>query len=102
MARKNQRTTPLTKSGTIQPAIRIDSISFIRDHTTILRNISLLVEKGQHWAIIGPNGSGKTSLISIIKGYHHPSEGNAQVLGEFSDELISGNFACISGKQVRK
>ncbi len=66
---------------TTHPVVRLDHISFIRDHTTILHDISLLIEKGQHWAIIGPNGSGKTSLISIINGYHHPSEGTARVLG---------------------
>lgn len=66
---------------TPQHAVRLDHISFIRDHTTILHDISLLIEKGQHWAIIGPNGSGKTRLISIINGYHFPSEGEAQVLG---------------------
>ncbi len=66
---------------TLQPVVRLDHISFVRDHTTILRDISLRIEKGQHWAIIGPNGSGKTSLISIINGYHQPSEGKAEVLG---------------------
>ena len=66
---------------TSQHAVRLDHISFIRDHTTILQDISILIEKGQHWAIIGPNGSGKTSLISIINGYHFPSEGEALVLG---------------------
>ena len=63
------------------PVIRLDHISFIRDKRTILHDISLCIEKGQHWAIIGPNGSGKTSLVSIINGYHFPSEGKAQVLG---------------------
>ncbi len=71
----------MTKSTTRRPVIQLDHLSFIRDHTTILQDISLLVEKGQHWAIIGPNGSGKTSLVSIINGYHQPSEGKAEVLG---------------------
>lgn len=66
---------------TSQHAVRLDHITFMRDHTTILHDISLLIEKGQHWTIIGPNGSGKTSLISIINGYHFPSEGEAKVLG---------------------
>jgi iron complex transport system ATP-binding protein len=66
---------------TTHPVVHLDHISFIRDNNVILHDISLLIEKGQHWAIIGQNGSGKTSLISIINGYHHPSEGTAQVLG---------------------
>lgn len=66
---------------TTQPVVRLDHVSFIRDHKPILHDISIRIEKGQHWAIIGHNGSGKTSLISIINGYHQPSEGEAQVLG---------------------
>jgi iron complex transport system ATP-binding protein len=60
------------------PIVRLDHISFIRDKRTILHDISLLIEKGQYWAIIGPNGSGKTSLVSIINGYQFPSEGKAR------------------------
>jgi iron complex transport system ATP-binding protein len=66
---------------TSHSVVRFDHISFIRDHKPILHDVSLLIEKEQHWAIIGPNGSGKTSLVSIINGYHFPSEGEAQVLG---------------------
>ena len=62
--------------------VRLDNISFIRNGKAILQNISLRIEPGQHWVIIGQNGSGKTSLISIINGYHQPSEGKAWVLGK--------------------
>jgi iron complex transport system ATP-binding protein len=66
---------------TSHPVVRLDHISFIKDHRSILHDVSILIKKGQHWAIIGPNGSGKTSLVSMINGYHHPSEGKAEVLG---------------------
>lgn len=62
--------------------INLDHISFIRNNSIILDDISLRIEPGQHWAIIGPNGSGKTSLVSIINSYHWPSEGTAEVLGK--------------------
>ncbi|NJD52345.1 MAG: ABC transporter ATP-binding protein [Candidatus Methanoperedens sp.] len=62
--------------------VRLDNVSFIRNGKAILQNISLRIEPGQHWVIIGQNGSGKTSLISIINGYHYPSEGKARVLGK--------------------
>lgn len=62
--------------------VNLDKISFIRNNTHILHDSSLRIEPGQHWAIIGPNGSGKTSLVSIINGYHWPSEGTAEVLGK--------------------
>ncbi|TRZ89950.1 MAG: ABC transporter ATP-binding protein [Methanosarcinales archaeon] len=64
-----------------RPVVQFDHVSFIRNNTTILNDISFRIETGQHWAIIGPNGSGKTSLVSIINGYHQPSEGIVEVLG---------------------
>lgn len=64
------------------PTVFLDHISFIRNGTKILQDIDLSIQYGQHWAIIGQNGSGKTSLISIINGYHQPSKGRARVLGK--------------------
>lgn len=66
----------------IFPVVFLDHVSFIRNGATILQDITFRIDKGQNWAIIGQNGSGKTSLISIIGGYHHPSEGKAIVLGK--------------------
>lgn len=63
------------------PVVHLDKISFIRNGSVILKDISLSISPGEHWAVIGQNGSGKTSLISIINGYHFPSEGTAEVLG---------------------
>ncbi len=71
----------MKNSNTPQPVVLFDHVSFIRDDNTILHDISFRIEKGQHWVIIGPNGSGKTSLVSIINGYHQPSEGKVEVLG---------------------
>lgn len=64
-----------------EPIVRLDNVYFIRGENTILHDVSLHIARGQHWAIIGPNGAGKTSLVSIINGYHWPSEGKAAVLG---------------------
>ncbi|MCX9082019.1 MAG: ABC transporter ATP-binding protein [Candidatus Methanoperedens sp.] len=66
----------------LYPVVFLDHISFMRNSVTILQDITLRIDQGQNWAIIGQNGSGKTSLISIISGYHHPSEGKAIVLGK--------------------
>jgi iron complex transport system ATP-binding protein len=63
------------------PVVLLVNVYFIRNGFTILNDVSLHIARGQHWAIIGPNGAGKTSLVSIINGYHWPSEGHAEVLG---------------------
>lgn len=48
----------------------------------ILRRIDWRVGTGQHWAILGANGSGKTSLVSAITGYLPPTAGTIVLLSE--------------------
>ena len=53
-----------------------------RGGTTILRDVNWRVARGQHWVILGANGSGKTSLLSALTGYLMPTDGEICVLGE--------------------
>jgi iron complex transport system ATP-binding protein len=53
-----------------------------RGTTVILDDVSWRVERGQHWAILGANGSGKTSLLSALTAYLTPTAGMIDVLGE--------------------
>ena len=48
----------------------------------ILREVNWRVEPGQHWVILGANGSGKTSLLSALTGYLMPTAGEISLLGE--------------------
>jgi iron complex transport system ATP-binding protein len=48
----------------------------------ILERIDWRVEAGQHWVILGANGSGKTSLLSTMTGYLPLTSGSISVLGE--------------------
>jgi iron complex transport system ATP-binding protein len=59
----------------------MNQVSWWRDDKYILRDISWTVEEGEHWAVIGLNGSGKTSLLNMIAGYIFPSKGELTVLG---------------------
>jgi len=47
----------------------------------ILDGIDWEVAPGEHWALIGPNGCGKTTLLKIVSGWLFPSEGRVRVLG---------------------
>ena len=65
------------------PAIlEVSGLSIRRDGTHILRDVDWRVEPGQHWAILGANGSGKTSLLSALTGYFMPTDGDITVLGQ--------------------
>lgn len=54
----------------------------MRDGTRILDGLSWSVNAGEHWVILGSNGSGKTSLLSALTGYLSPTQGDVTVLGE--------------------
>ena len=61
--------------------IAVSHLRVERDNV-ILAAIDWTVEYGQHWAILGSNGSGKTSLLSTLTGYMPPTAGEIAVLGE--------------------
>ena len=62
--------------------LRVSDLSIRRGSTSILRDIHWAVRKGEHWVILGANGSGKTSLLSALTGYLTPTAGSLAVLGE--------------------
>lgn len=53
-----------------------------RDGRDLLSGIDWTVAPDQRWIVMGPNGSGKTSLIRIAGLYEHPSSGSVTVAGE--------------------
>lgn len=62
--------------------LSIKGLKLIRGGTPILSNLSWDVSPGQHWAILGANGSGKTSLLSVLTGYLTPTSGIIRVLDQ--------------------
>src|SRR5579859_5172621 len=64
------------------PVLTVNHLRIERSGTIILDDISWQVNPGQHWVILGANGSGKTSLLSALTGYFMPTAGEISVLGE--------------------
>lgn len=62
--------------------LKVSDLCVHRGDTVILDRLSWEVKKGEHWVILGPNGSGKTSLLSTLSAYLTPSDGTVEVLGE--------------------
>jgi ABC-type multidrug transport system fused ATPase/permease subunit len=61
----------------------------------ILENISFHVQAGERVAIVGPSGAGKTTLISLLLGFYHPSEGEVLFDGRPVKEY---NLAALRGR----
>src|SRR6202041_2410033 len=63
------------------PIFEVTTLRVERE-AVILHEVNWRVEQGQHWVILGANGSGKTSLLSALTGYLMPTEGEISLLGE--------------------
>jgi iron complex transport system ATP-binding protein len=64
------------------PAVIAVSNLRVEREAVVLEAIDWAVERGQHWVILGANGSGKTSLLSTLTGYMPATTGDISVLGE--------------------
>jgi iron complex transport system ATP-binding protein len=62
-------------------ALALTGVTFRRDTTEILRGIDLSVGGGERWALLGRNGCGKTTLLTLLGAREHPTTGTVQVLG---------------------
>ncbi len=65
-----------------EPYIELNNLSFKYDDTPVLENLSFVVRKGEYLGIIGPNGGGKTTLLRIILGLLHPTNGSVRLFGK--------------------
>lgn len=61
---------------------RVSQLSVHRNGTRILDRIDWTVRRSEHWAILGANGSGKTSLLKALTGYMTPTKGEITLLDE--------------------
>jgi ABC-2 type transport system ATP-binding protein len=46
-----------------------------------LRNISITIQPGEVFGLLGPTGSGKTTLVRLLLGFLQPDEGNLSLFG---------------------
>ena len=61
--------------------LSVEDLTIERDKA-ILDHVNWTIERGQNWVILGPNGSGKTSLLKSLVGYFPPTSGRITVLGK--------------------
>jgi ATP-binding cassette, subfamily B, bacterial len=52
------------------------------DETPVLKDLSFRVEPGQVAALVGPSGTGKTTVISLIPRFYDPSSGHVKIDGK--------------------
>ncbi|MCL7931374.1 ABC transporter ATP-binding protein [Halomonas llamarensis] len=67
--------------------------------TPLLIDVNLTVEPGQTFGLVGPNGSGKTSLLRLLAGLNKPKAGrvliNSQPLHSLKQRAIAQSIALV-------
>ena len=71
----------LTPQDTSPPVARLDNVGQRFGTTVALRDISLAIPARRMVGLIGPDGVGKSSLLSLIAGARAIEQGNVMVLG---------------------
>lgn len=82
---------------TKDPYLQVSNLSYQVSGTTILQDISFTIDQGDILVIIGPNGSGKTSLLKNIIGLYKPSSGEVKLGGKDIKEYL-GKIAYVPQK----
>jgi phospholipid/cholesterol/gamma-HCH transport system ATP-binding protein len=80
------------------PFIELNELCVTFGRQTVLRDISLVIPRGQTIAIIGESGCGKTVLLKHIIGLLYPSRGHVIVDGQRMDELGDKELTAMRGR----
>ncbi|OPX20407.1 MAG: ABC transporter [Desulfobacca sp. 4484_104] len=64
------------------PAVRVENLGVSYGKRAILHNLSFQIPNGSFFIIIGPNSSGKTTLLKTMAGVVKPQQGVVEILGK--------------------
>jgi ATP-binding cassette subfamily B protein len=76
---------PLTTSNRRGVRVGIEDATVVSGGHVILHQVTLSVTPGEHVGIVGVSGSGKSSLVGLLLGWHQPADGRVVVDGEALD-----------------
>jgi ABC-type polysaccharide/polyol phosphate transport system, ATPase component len=81
--------------------IKLLKKKMVYDEFQALKNVSFQVKKGDSFAIVGSNGSGKSTMLKIISGIYKPTKGEIEVNGTVAPliELGAGFDMELSGRE---
>ena len=94
----------LAKDRMTIPLIHVADVSLtlgegnVRTH--ILKSVSLTLDEGESIAVLGPSGSGKSSLMAVIAGLERPDGGSVALAGQPLGGLDEDQLARLRGRSV--
>ena len=67
--------------------IDFNNVSFKYDNENVIKNLSLIIKKGETVALVGQSGSGKSTIANLISRFYDTSEGEIRVDGKNIKEV---------------
>src|SRR5262245_27937367 len=79
-----------------EPAVRLIGLSKVYRAQRVLTDLTLDIAEGETFCIVGRNGSGKSTILEIIKGLRRATSGEVRVLGRHPmDESLKNESAIL-------
>jgi len=75
------------EEGTLEVVFEDVSFKYPGTDRYILRHLNLTIKKGERLAIVGLNGAGKSTIVKLITGLFHPTEGRILINGVPQEEF---------------
>ncbi|MHB8595133.1 MAG: ABC transporter ATP-binding protein, partial [Acidimicrobiales bacterium] len=87
------------------PVLRLRGVRVVRDGASVLDGVDWEVRPGERWAVLGPNGSGKTTMLRVAGMRLLPTQGTVEALGETygrtDARALRRRIAFVSGSLLR-
>ncbi len=58
-----------------EPVVELENVTVARGGHIVLSGLNWTIREGEAWAVVGPTGSGKTTLAEVILGRHPTPDG---------------------------
>jgi len=89
-ARPPSRSPITTSAG---PVVRVEDLYVGYNATPVLQGVSLEIHRGEFVAVMGDNGSGKTTFLQSLLGLLKPNRGRVEVLGQDTRHISVSRLA---------
>ncbi len=93
----------LTRSAPVEPfrSIEFERVRFTYPGTEqpVLSEVSFVLEAGHHYALVGANGSGKSTIAKLMLGLYRPTAGRILIndvpITEWTQDAVNGLFSVV-------
>ncbi|MGN1450692.1 MAG: ABC transporter ATP-binding protein [Eubacteriales bacterium] len=81
----------------VRGEIEFRGVSFAYDGDAVLKDLSFVVRPGEMFALVGPTGVGKTTVVSLLERFYDPTEGEVLIDGRDIRTVTQASLRnCIS------